>query len=351
VIRILIADDHEIVRRGLKQIMAEVPDISVAGEASNAPEALALVREQVAREEGLEGVVVVGGYDVVPSTRLDTLPADLREVVRRINEEDGLADPDDFVVWSDDGYGDRDDDLIPELPVSRVPDARSAELLFAALSADDRRRPNPRRGVRNVKRPFAEQMFALLPGDDPLLVSEPTTPRDAPSLDGDVVYVMLHGDFGDATRYWGETEAARTTLEAVNLLNVAAPGGRVVFAGCCWGGLVVDQPAARALPGVAPAPRDANASIALAFLRLGATAYVGCTGAHWSPFEPPFRSYAGPMHDAFLRGIVGGLAPAVALFQAKMEYARDFPHGLTEALGKALEYKMLREYTCLGLGW
>lgn len=43
-IRVIIVDDHEIVRKGLIQIMAEVPDIEVRGEAGDANEALALIR-------------------------------------------------------------------------------------------------------------------------------------------------------------------------------------------------------------------------------------------------------------------------------------------------------------------
>ncbi len=39
-IRILVADDHAIVRQGLKQIVADTPDMVVAGEASNGQEAL-----------------------------------------------------------------------------------------------------------------------------------------------------------------------------------------------------------------------------------------------------------------------------------------------------------------------
>ncbi len=39
-IKILIADDHRIVREGLKQILAETPDMIVADEASNAQEVL-----------------------------------------------------------------------------------------------------------------------------------------------------------------------------------------------------------------------------------------------------------------------------------------------------------------------
>jgi len=44
VIRLLIADDHKLVRDGLKQILAAAPGIEVAAEAANGDEALALVK-------------------------------------------------------------------------------------------------------------------------------------------------------------------------------------------------------------------------------------------------------------------------------------------------------------------
>lgn len=44
-IRILLADDHTMVRAGLKQILADTGDIMVTGEATNGPEVLALVRD------------------------------------------------------------------------------------------------------------------------------------------------------------------------------------------------------------------------------------------------------------------------------------------------------------------
>lgn len=44
-IRILIADDHPIVRRGVKQLLAEEPDFTVLGEARDAPEVLQLARQ------------------------------------------------------------------------------------------------------------------------------------------------------------------------------------------------------------------------------------------------------------------------------------------------------------------
>lgn len=45
-IKILIADDHPIVRQGLKQILSEEPDLEVSGEAQNSQEVLELVRKQ-----------------------------------------------------------------------------------------------------------------------------------------------------------------------------------------------------------------------------------------------------------------------------------------------------------------
>ena len=45
-IRVLVADDHTIVREGLKQILAKSNDLVVAGEASNGNDVLKMVREQ-----------------------------------------------------------------------------------------------------------------------------------------------------------------------------------------------------------------------------------------------------------------------------------------------------------------
>ena len=50
-IRVLICDDHQIVRQGIKQILADASDLSLAGEAASGPEAIARVR--------------AGGIDVV----------------------------------------------------------------------------------------------------------------------------------------------------------------------------------------------------------------------------------------------------------------------------------------------
>ena len=44
-IKVIIVDDHPVVRRGLKQIIEDEPDMEVAGEAKNAVECFSLVRK------------------------------------------------------------------------------------------------------------------------------------------------------------------------------------------------------------------------------------------------------------------------------------------------------------------
>ena len=309
----------------------------------SADEARAAITEQLGRNERLHGVVLLGGLDVLPSHRRDVLPPRLGAKVRR------TEDPDDFIVWSDETYGDSDGDGIAELPVSRIPDGRSVELLFGALSATNSRRRDARQGVRNAARPFAEDVFGLIPGNEALLVSNPATPLTVPALRSDLVYVMLHGDFGDSSRYWGEDDSGRP-IEAVNVSNVPDVTGRIVLAGCCWGALTVEQPANRAHPNAPPAPKPVASSLALSFLLRGATAFVGCTGVHYSP-QPPGDYFGGPMHKEFLKAIFAGRAPALALFEAKQAYAAAIPHRAGGPTDEAIELKILNEFTCLGLGW
>jgi two-component system, NarL family, invasion response regulator UvrY len=54
-IRILLADDHRIVREGLKQVLADDPALQVVAEAANGPEVL----EAIERHFGAEGLSIV----------------------------------------------------------------------------------------------------------------------------------------------------------------------------------------------------------------------------------------------------------------------------------------------------
>lgn len=71
-IRVLIADDHAVVRQGLKQILQEIPDMELAGEAADGLEALAK-----ARNEAWDVLVLdltmpgLGGLDVLKEIQVE----------------------------------------------------------------------------------------------------------------------------------------------------------------------------------------------------------------------------------------------------------------------------------------
>lgn len=305
----------------------------------------AWVRDALSQYPNSRGVVILGAYDVVPAQILDCLPNSLRALLSS-NE-----DPDNFIVWSDDIYGDSDGDGLPEMPVSRIPDAKSAGLISRALAAVPAPSNTERFGIRNIARPFANQVFQGLNGMGSLLVSKNTVFDQNPAyaLAADKAYFMLHGDYVDGSRFWGEGTPANR--EAFNINNLPVEFRGVAFAGCCWGALAVDTPAGRVAPNRPFGQKTVESSIALTFLARGAIAFVGCTGAHYSPLEPPYDYFGGPMHIAFWRNYHAGLAPADALFRAKIEYIQRMPHGRTGPVQTAIEYKILRQYTCLGLGW
>ncbi|UCD10447.1 MAG: response regulator transcription factor, partial [Nitrospinaceae bacterium] len=66
-LKVLIADDHEVVRRGICNILEETDDLEVVGEAANGNEVLKKLRE-------LKKVdVLVMDYDMPEKSGLDTL--------------------------------------------------------------------------------------------------------------------------------------------------------------------------------------------------------------------------------------------------------------------------------------
>ena len=71
-IRILIADDHSIVRDGLKRILAATPDLQVAGEAASGDEALALVKANDYDVAMLDmSMPGLSGIDLIKRVRLE----------------------------------------------------------------------------------------------------------------------------------------------------------------------------------------------------------------------------------------------------------------------------------------
>ena len=71
-IRVLLADDHTLVREGLRQLLAATVDIRVAGEAANGDEALALVKvsdfDLVVLDLSMPGL---SGIDLIKRLRIE----------------------------------------------------------------------------------------------------------------------------------------------------------------------------------------------------------------------------------------------------------------------------------------
>ena len=350
---VLFVTNRELLRANIGQLEADhvVQALQSQGHnvlevprSTDARQAAVAVRSKLASE--IKGVVLLGGYDVIPSQKLDVLDESLR---RGLGQSTG--DADNFIVWNDEIYGDKDGDGLPELPVSRIPDAKSSQLVFTALQSTRSSTPATRFGIRNRERPFAEGVFKILPGAGGLLRSAPTMRSDIrqASVAADNTYIMLHGADYDGTRFWGEDDTG--TVEAFSVQNVPSDVSAVVFTGCCWGALTVELPAAKIRQGQPVAVRSTDASIALSFIASGALAFVGCTGTHYSPVVRPYNYFGGPMHDAFWTGYLRGLGPAEALYQAKVDFIQGMPHGRNSPSERAIEMKILRQFTCLGLGW
>ncbi len=65
-IKVFIADDHDVVRQGIKTIISDASDLSVAGEAENGEDALEKIR-------GLDVDVIIMDYDMPKKNGLDAL--------------------------------------------------------------------------------------------------------------------------------------------------------------------------------------------------------------------------------------------------------------------------------------
>ncbi len=116
-IRIILGDDHRIVREGLKQVLADAPDVCIVGEAQSGPEVLERVRHLGGKagldlvlldiampgSDGLEVLQILRHeYPTLPVLMLSTYP-EKQYAVRCIKLGAGgylnkSADPDDMVA-------------------------------------------------------------------------------------------------------------------------------------------------------------------------------------------------------------------------------------------------------------
>lgn len=88
--RILIADDHGIVREGIRSLVDEQPDLEVAGEAASVPDVLDLVREEEADLLVLD-LGMPGGEGLETLQRIQAAASDLPVVILSVHPEDQLA--------------------------------------------------------------------------------------------------------------------------------------------------------------------------------------------------------------------------------------------------------------------
>jgi DNA-binding NarL/FixJ family response regulator len=89
-INVLIADDHAVVRRGIRQILTETPDIEVGGEAGTAEEVVRLVTEQ------RWGVIVLdislpGGSGIELLATIRKLRPEARVLILTVHSEEQYA--------------------------------------------------------------------------------------------------------------------------------------------------------------------------------------------------------------------------------------------------------------------
>ncbi|SOD24101.1 Metallo-beta-lactamase superfamily protein [Variovorax sp. YR752] len=320
----------------------------------SAPDAVNIVRGRLSSKQSTKGVVLLGGYDVVPCNVVNVLSPSLGAALgSRVIE----IDDDHFIVWSDELYGDVDEDRVGEIPVSRIPDGRDSVAFLNALAAPGVNGGGIERfGVRNIARPFAETAWGVMAGRRSLNVSEAFLTSDAEPehLDSALHYFMLHGDWRDGRTFYGElgNQAGYTNAFAVG--NVPKQASGVIFSGCCWGALTVSQRAKDA--GAAPiAPRVVERSIALSYLMAGASAFVGCTGAHYSGANSdPNVNYAALMHRSFWSELpTRGYSASSALHFARQAYSADLAERADslEPVDLARRLKNRSQFTCLGLGW
>lgn len=168
-IRVVIADDHPVVRRGLKVLLDTQPDLTVVGEASNGREAVT-VAEQVEHDVILMDLVM---------PEMDGV-----EATRRILEE---HPPTRVLVLTN--YG-NDQRLFPALDAGALgfllKDSTGAELVQAIRQVAQ--------GLSALSPPIARRLVTEVShekaGGDP---DEPLTPRET-----EVLRSMAHGHSNEA---------------------------------------------------------------------------------------------------------------------------------------------------------
>ncbi|MBA3275641.1 MAG: hypothetical protein H0T72_07595 [Chloroflexia bacterium] len=330
------------------------------------------VRPALEGNPTIEGVVIIGDYETVPSRPMLTVnPGLLPALADALGNPD--REPDMWIVWNDDPYGDCDGDFLAELPVSRLPIVPTAGGLLGAPAKPERANA-PAIGFRGAEFPFADGIYRDFVDPDPAnsMWTSPETTQDRPTapkipwetpclgsgdLAADRLYLVLHASSGDEMRFLGSTYLGsgwQPIAVDADVLSGEWESSGVIFGGICWGALTVSSTARLVAQCDAEATaRTAANSLALAFLDHGANAFVGFTGLHHIPArEVPNLILGAPLHQLFWKNIAThGWPPAKALFRARAEFIQDPERQNANLLSRAFDMKTFWSATCLGRGW
>jgi len=201
---------------------------------------------------------------------------------------------------SDDYYGDFDRDALTlvDVPVSRIPDGNDLNLVLTQLApARAASTGSFALGSRDIPcaGPIANRIGAQI------LWSPPTTVNNIalPAVQVRHDYFQLHGSSSNQSAWFGKPSTRAFDITVAN-----SPG--IIWTNACHGAFLDNF--------------GLNRSLALTFLRNGSTAFVGATCYEWHP-TGPLPSQLGPLlTDLFWTGVVAGMDPLQAFFNAKRQF-------------------------------
>lgn len=371
--------------QAIRDAIVEPHALAVLSGVATFEDAQAQIRPVLAAHRGIDGVVLIGGYDTLAAEPKDTLAltgfwtdpgdefvGDLREV---LGDKLVRLDDDRFRAWSDDFYGDRDGDGLPDLPVSRIPSDTEGAFVLTALGAPGLPTTHGTRGVRDANFVFGGEVYTVVeslhtppPPSEPMRIA-PSAVMETADLSADALYLTMHGGSGhDKTTYLAYDNGVGNPVVTTQALGAppgggdpAPPFGSTVLAACCYSGLVANYKASLlGENGISFDDVEAlvpEESVALSFLALGVTAAAGFTGTHWVPLDSPNPFLGRPLHDLFWEFYLGdNRSPARALFEAKAAFVANTPYFTTgdprfRLFWEAIELKTFWSSTCIGLGW
>lgn len=313
------------------------------------------IRDAHANRPDLAGVVILGGHQSIPLQQVSAIDHRLRAELKNLDLDQ--TDLDAFIVWSDNVYGDHDGDLLPELPVSRIPTDAPGGLVRRALNAPVASVARQLNGVRLDTLLFAETVYNNIGvADGPIQTTPVGAPLGVSDIAASANYIVLHGN-DSGFKSFGDGFGSVINVDSLGIPDQEL--GSTVFASCCWSGVIVAEKAANFVK--FPDDLAPGDSLALTFLNHGLIAYIGFTGSHWvtpkSGPTDPYQLLGVPLHEQFwCNYLTQNMAPSQALFEAKKTYIANTPYCVIDEprfdmFSRAVEMKVFWSATCLGLGW